>query len=104
MSLVGPRPERPVFVDQFSDVYPAYPARHRVPAGMTGWAQIHGWRGRTSIETRLAFDLDYARRWTFALDLIVLARTVQHVVWGKTAWGDAEPVPAPAPTPASKLA
>ncbi|MDR3633994.1 MAG: exopolysaccharide biosynthesis polyprenyl glycosylphosphotransferase [Isosphaeraceae bacterium] len=90
MSLVGPRPERPVFVEQFAQAYPAYRCRHSVPVGMTGWAQVHGWRGRTSLQKRLEFDLDYVDRWTFALDLVVLARTVQHVLFGKTTWSSRE--------------
>ncbi|MDQ4145734.1 MAG: sugar transferase, partial [Actinomycetota bacterium] len=59
MSLVGPRPERPYFVDLFSDLYPSYNARHRLPAGITGWSQVHGLRGDTSIEERAAFDNYY---------------------------------------------
>ena len=58
MSLVGPRPERPHFVRKFADHYPRYPQRHRVTCGVTGWAQIHGLRGDTSIEERILFD-DY---------------------------------------------
>ena len=87
MSLVGPRPERPTFVAQFVQQYPGYEKRHRVPAGMTGWAQVHGWRGRTSLQRRLDYDLDYVARWTVGMDLLVLFRTVQHVLWGKTCCG-----------------
>jgi lipopolysaccharide/colanic/teichoic acid biosynthesis glycosyltransferase len=86
MSLVGPRPERPMFVDQFRAEMPRYDDRHAVPVGMTGWAQVHGWRGRTSLRKRLQYDLDYIRRWSLWLDLQVLAMTVQHVVVGKTRW------------------
>lgn len=86
MSLVGPRPERPVFVDQFRGEFRRYDARHAVPVGMTGWAQVHGWRGRTSLRKRLQYDLDYARRSSFGMDIRVLFMTVQHVVWGKTRW------------------
>jgi len=94
MSLVGPRPERPVFVARFVEEYAGYETRHTVPVGMTGWAQVHGWRGRTSLQRRLDFDLDYVRRWTFGLDLLVLAMTVQHVFWGKTSWEKpARPIP-----------
>jgi lipopolysaccharide/colanic/teichoic acid biosynthesis glycosyltransferase len=88
MSLVGPRPERPVFVDQFQAEVPEYSLRHTVPVGLTGWAQVHGWRGRTSIRKRLQYDLDYIRRWSFWLDLQILFMTVQHVVLGKIEWGD----------------
>jgi undecaprenyl-phosphate glucose phosphotransferase len=86
MSLVGPRPERPVFVDQFRETVPDYDLRHAVPGGMTGWAQVHGWRGRTSLRKRVQYDLDYIQRWSFWLDFRVLLMTVQHVVWGKTSW------------------
>jgi exopolysaccharide biosynthesis polyprenyl glycosylphosphotransferase len=86
MSLVGPRPERPVFVDQFSHGMPDYDLRHAVPCGMTGWAQVHGWRGRTSLRKRIQYDLDYINRWTFLLDFRILFMTLQHVAWGKTSW------------------
>jgi exopolysaccharide biosynthesis polyprenyl glycosylphosphotransferase len=86
MSLVGPRPERPVFVDQFRAAMPDYDLRHAVPSGMTGWAQVHGWRGRTSLRKRIQYDLDYIHRWSFWLDFVVMLMTIQHVVWGKTTW------------------
>jgi exopolysaccharide biosynthesis polyprenyl glycosylphosphotransferase len=86
MSLVGPRPERPSFVEQFQRTIPDYDLRHAVPGGMTGWAQVHGWRGRTSLRKRVQYDLDYIERWSLGLDLRVLLMTVQHVLWGKTSW------------------
>ncbi|MBX6315520.1 MAG: sugar transferase, partial [Isosphaeraceae bacterium] len=86
MSLVGPRPERPVFVEQFRQELPDYDYRHAVPMGMTGWAQVHGWRGRTSLRKRIQYDLDYIGRWSFWLDLKILCMTVQHVLYGKTSW------------------
>lgn len=86
MSLVGPRPERPMFVEKFLSEVPDYQFRHAVPVGMTGWAQVHGWRGRTSLRKRVQYDLDYIGRWSFWLDLRVLLMTVQHVVYGKTRW------------------
>ena len=86
MSLVGPRPERPIFVDHFKAAMPDYDLRHAVPGGMTGWAQVHGWRGRTSLRKRLQYDLDYIHRWTFWFDFKVLYMTVQHVLWRKTSW------------------
>jgi exopolysaccharide biosynthesis polyprenyl glycosylphosphotransferase len=86
MSLVGPRPERPIFVEQFSETYPTYDQRHDVAVGMTGWAQVHGWRGRTSLRKRLQYDLDYIGRWSFWLDLRILYMTVEHILWGKTSW------------------
>ena len=108
MSLVGPRPERPVFVEEFRDTVPDYDLRHAVPGGMTGWAQVHGWRGRTSLRKRVQYDLDYIQRWSVLLDLRVLLMTVQHVAWGKTTWGKGpktrpliepdEPVPAGFPS------
>jgi len=96
MSLVGPRPERPVFVDQFRDSVPDYDLRHAVPGGMTGWAQVHGWRGRTSLRKRVQYDLDYIQRWSIGLDFRVLLMTVQHVLWGKTTWGPRRRKPRPA--------
>jgi exopolysaccharide biosynthesis polyprenyl glycosylphosphotransferase len=86
MSLVGPRPERPVFVERFRATVADYDLRHAVPGGMTGWAQVHGWRGRTSLRKRVQYDLDYIQRWSFWFDLRVLLMTFQHVVWGKTSW------------------
>jgi exopolysaccharide biosynthesis polyprenyl glycosylphosphotransferase len=76
MSLVGPRPERPYFVDQFQRAYAGYLDRHRVPAGITGWAQIHGLRGDTSIEERVRFDNHYIEHWSIGLDLKIMLRTV----------------------------
>jgi exopolysaccharide biosynthesis polyprenyl glycosylphosphotransferase len=79
MSLVGPRPERPSFVYKFSDEYKKYMLRHKVKAGITGWAQIHGFRGNTSPRKRLVYDLYYVRNWSLALDLWILLRTPWHV-------------------------
>jgi len=76
MSLVGPRPERPIFIDQFRRRIPRYQLRHMVKAGMTGWAQIHGLRGNTSIQKRVEYDLYYIEHWSLLLDLRILARTV----------------------------
>jgi exopolysaccharide biosynthesis polyprenyl glycosylphosphotransferase len=90
MSLVGPRPERPVFVDEFRNTVTGYDLRHAVPGGMTGWAQVHGWRGRTSLRKRLQYDLDYIHRWSIGLDLRILLMTIQHVFWGKTSWKDSQ--------------
>ena len=85
MSLVGPRPERPVFVKQFSEKYRKYMLRHKVKSGMTGWAQIHGFRGDTSLRKRLVYDLYYVRNWSFGLDLWILLRTPWHIIKGKNA-------------------
>lgn len=86
MSLVGPRPERPIFVERFRETVPDYNLRHAVPGGMTGWAQVHGWRGRTSLRKRIQYDFDYIQRWSFWFDFRVLFMTIQHVAWGKTSW------------------
>ncbi len=75
MSIVGPRPERPVFIEQFRSRIPKYMLRHKVPAGMTGWAQVHGWRGDTSIEKRIEHDLYYIENWSLLLDLKILFLT-----------------------------
>ena len=76
MSLVGPRPERPPFVAQFRERIPEYMRRHRVKSGITGWAQVNGWRGNTSIEKRIEHDLYYIENWSLLLDLKILILTV----------------------------
>ncbi len=76
MSLVGPRPERPVFVNDFRRKIPGYFLRHKVKAGITGWAQVNGWRGDTSIEKRIECDLYYIQNWSLALDIRILLLTV----------------------------
>jgi Undecaprenyl-phosphate glucose phosphotransferase len=78
MSLVGPRPERPVFIQQFINTIPNYMARHSVKAGITGWAQVNGWRGNTSVRKRVQYDLYYITHWTPWLDLRILWLTVWH--------------------------
>lgn len=82
MSVVGPRPERPFFVTEFSKSMPRYLARHRVPAGLTGWSQVHGLRGDTSIEERARFDNYYVEHWSLWLDIKVVLRTVASVLRG----------------------
>lgn len=77
MSLVGPRPERPHFVDQFKEDIPSYLKRHLVKSGITGWAQIHGLRGDTSIEERTRYDMWYIRNWSLLLDVKILIRTLR---------------------------
>jgi len=76
MSLVGPRPERPPFVQQFKERIPQYMLRHRVRSGITGWAQVNGWRGNTSIEKRLECDLYYIENWSLLLDVKILILTL----------------------------
>jgi exopolysaccharide biosynthesis polyprenyl glycosylphosphotransferase len=103
MSIVGPRPERPYFVTQFSREYPEYPERHLVRPGLTGWAQIHGWRGNTSLAQRLRCDLQYVRRQSLSLDFYILAMTPYVVLTGgkvRAAFADdqAERIPAPQPS------
>ncbi|GAA3444401.1 exopolysaccharide biosynthesis polyprenyl glycosylphosphotransferase [Planomonospora venezuelensis] len=80
MSIVGPRPERPFFVDRFSAAVPHYGSRHRVPAGLTGWAQIHGLRGDTSIEDRVRFDNHYIDTWSLRSDIKIIIRTAGSVL------------------------
>jgi exopolysaccharide biosynthesis polyprenyl glycosylphosphotransferase len=80
MSLVGPRPERPFFVEEFSRRIPDYAARHRVRAGLTGWAAVNGLRGDTSIETRVSFDNSYIENWSLWLDIKIMIRTVGAVL------------------------
>jgi Undecaprenyl-phosphate glucose phosphotransferase len=75
MSLVGPRPERPIYVTEFRKKVPAYMLRHKMKAGLTGWAQVNGWRGDTSIEKRIEFDLYYIRNWSVWLDIKILFLT-----------------------------
>jgi exopolysaccharide biosynthesis polyprenyl glycosylphosphotransferase len=82
MSLVGPRPERPFFVHQFKTRVPQYMLRHKVKSGLTGWAQVNGLRGDTSIEKRIEYDLYYIQNWSLALDvkimILTLYRAWQH--------------------------
>ena len=80
MSIVGPRPERPTFVREFKHKIPRYMLRHRVKAGITGWAQVHGWRGNTSIKKRIQYDLYYIQNWSLALDLKILWMTLRHAL------------------------
>ena len=76
MSLVGPRPELPHFVEQFKDTIPYYMVKHQVKPGMTGWAQVNGYRGDTSIPKRIEHDLWYIDHWSMWLDLKILFRTI----------------------------
>ena len=84
MSLVGPRPERPHFVERFQDELPFYSTRHRLQVGITGWAQVNHLRGDTSIRRRLEYDLYYLNYWSLGFDLRILAMTVAG--FGRALW------------------
>ena len=76
MSVVGPRPERPALIEGFRHQIPGYMLRHKMKAGITGWAQVHGWRGDTSLEKRIEFDLYYIRNWSLWMDVKIVLLTV----------------------------
>ena len=86
MSLVGPRPERPFFVEQFKARVPQYMLRHKVKSGMTGWAQVNGWRGNTSIEKRIEYDLYYIENWSVILDFKIMWLTLVRGFFHKHAY------------------
>lgn len=86
MSLVGPRPERPIFVQKFKKDIPNYMLRHKVKAGMTGWAQVNGWRGNTSLDRRIECDLYYIRNWSYFLDLKIITMTLWKGFINKNAY------------------
>ncbi len=81
MSIVGPRPERPTFVHEFKHKIPDYMLRHRVKSGITGWAQVHGWRGNTSIRKRIQYDIYYIQNWSLMLDFKILWMTLRSGIW-----------------------
>ena len=86
MSLIGPRPERPVFVEQYKDEIPHYNKKHLVKAGLTGWAQVHGWRGNTCLHTRIEHDLYYIENWSLWLDIKIIVMTVFRGLVHKNAY------------------
>lgn len=86
MSLVGPRPERPQYVEKFREEIPRYMVKHQVRPGMTGWAQVNGYRGNTSIRRRIDFDIYYIEHWTFGLDIKILFLTVFRGFVNKNAY------------------
>lgn len=86
MSIVGPRPERPVFVDKFKAEIPGYMHKHLIKAGITGWAQINGWRGNTDLKKRIEHDLYYIDNWSLMLDLKIIFLTVFKVFYNKNAY------------------
>jgi len=85
MSLVGPRPERPFFVRSFAREVPNYADRHAVLPGITGWAQVNGWRGNTPVDKRLEYDLYYIRNWSLWFNLKILLVTPFRILFGKNA-------------------
>jgi putative colanic acid biosynthesis UDP-glucose lipid carrier transferase len=83
MSIIGPRPERPRYVEQFKDEIPSYMKKHRVKAGITGWAQVHGLRGDTDLNDRIKHDLYYIKNWSPMLDVEIALRTVFNGLFKK---------------------
>jgi lipopolysaccharide/colanic/teichoic acid biosynthesis glycosyltransferase len=83
MSLVGPRPERPMYVEEFRKRIPRYMERHREKAGMTGWAQVNGLRGDTSIEERTQYDLWYIENWSVWLDIKIILMTIWQTIFSE---------------------
>ena len=86
MSIVGPRPERPEFVERFKDEIPGYMQKHLVKAGITGWAQVNDLRGNTDLAARVRYDLYYIENWSLMFDLRILALTVVHVLRSRNAY------------------
>jgi len=86
MSIVGPRPERPHFVDRFLEEFDRYNFRHTFKVGITGWAQVNGWRGDTSIAKRVEYDLYYLRNWSLTFDLQIITMTFLHIFNSKNAY------------------
>ncbi|MGA2623195.1 MAG: undecaprenyl-phosphate glucose phosphotransferase [Bacteroidota bacterium] len=90
MSLVGPRPERTYFVEQFKSIVPKYLDRHRLKTGITGWAQVNGFRGDSSLEDRIKYDIYYIENWSLWFDIKILLKTI-HAVFSKTPQHDPTP-------------
>lgn len=86
MSIVGPRPERPVCIENFRSTIPKYMLRHKMKSGITGWAQISGWRGNTSLEKRIEYDLYYIENWSLNFDLKIIWLTVWNGLINKHAY------------------
>jgi len=86
MSVIGPRPERPFFVDQFKETIPKYMVKHQVKPGITGWAQVNGWRGDTSIEKRIECDIYYIENWDLLFDVKIIFKTVLKGLVSKNAY------------------
>ena len=83
MSIVGPRPERPVLVEKFRNDIPGYMLKHKVPAGITGWAQVNGLRGDTDLNNRISYDLYYIENWSLLFDLKIIILTAIQVFFPK---------------------
>jgi Undecaprenyl-phosphate glucose phosphotransferase len=86
LSVVGPRPERPVFIEQFRNEIPKYMLRHKVKAGITGWAQVNGWRGNTDLRKRIECDLYYIQNWSLAFDLRIIWLSIFKGIVNKNAY------------------
>ncbi len=86
MSVVGPRPERPYFVEQFKDAVPKYLDRHLLKTGITGWAQVNGLRGQAPIKERTKYDLFYIENWSMAFDIKIILKTIKAILFGKDAY------------------
>ena len=86
MSIVGPRPERPFFVERFLAEFDRYNSRHMFKAGITGWAQVNGWRGDTSIAKRVEYDLYYLRNWSLTFDLQIITMTLLRMFTSRNAY------------------
>lgn len=86
MSLVGPRPERKVFVEQFRQLIPQYAERHRVRSGVTGWAQVNGLRGQSPIEDRTRYDVYYIENWSLWFDIKIILLTFLAIIRGENAY------------------
>jgi putative colanic acid biosynthesis UDP-glucose lipid carrier transferase len=86
MSIVGPRPERPHFVERFLEEIDRYNSRHMFKAGITGWAQVNGWRGDSSIAKRVEYDLYYLRNWSLTFDLQIVTMTLLRIFTSKNAY------------------
>ena len=86
MSIVGPRPERPVFIEQFKKNIPGYMLRHKMKAGITGWAQVNGWRGDTDLKKRIEYDLYYIENWSLSLDIKIMWLTIWKGLINKSAY------------------
>jgi exopolysaccharide biosynthesis polyprenyl glycosylphosphotransferase len=86
MSLIGPRPERPYFVNKFKESVPKYMIKHHVKPGMTGWAQINGYRGNTSIVKRIEYDIYYVENWSLFLDFKIILKTIPTLLNDKNAY------------------